>query len=374
MRVGGRNHSSVGARRRLRSAGADRGRHVASTGRCGERRPDRVDAWTRDRGRRSFANLSPILPRAKLLPMAQTAETRIQLCGRLVVRLDGRRVEDALPGAKGQLLLRLPRAQPAPADRPRRAAAGRLRRGGDARPPPRLASCSRSCAASSGPSGSPDGRRSSSCCRPTPSSTSRRRSRRCTGRSRMSRTASGPRPGARPGSPTTWPAAPCSRATTGHGWTSGGGASRTSGCAGSSASPRRGSASAARRCPRPRSARAGSIELAPYRETGHRILMEALERRGNVAEALRVYDRLRVLLRDELGIAPSPAVQTRLPTPARRDAPRRPWLLALLGLREDVRRGNLADEVRVVLRPGALGPSPRARRRPRPRRPCRTRS
>ena len=52
------------------------------------------------------------------------------------------------------------------------------------------------------------------------------------------------------------------------------------------------------------------IELAPYRETGHRILMEALERRGNVAEAMRVYDRLRVLLRDELGIAPSPAVQS----------------------------------------------------------------
>jgi SARP family transcriptional regulator, regulator of embCAB operon len=51
------------------------------------------------------------------------------------------------------------------------------------------------------------------------------------------------------------------------------------------------------------------IELAPYRETGHRILMEALERRGNAAEALLVYDRLRVLLRDELGIAPSPAVQ-----------------------------------------------------------------
>ena len=30
--------------------------------------------------------------------------TRIQLCGRLVVELDGRRVEDALPGAKGRLL------------------------------------------------------------------------------------------------------------------------------------------------------------------------------------------------------------------------------------------------------------------------------
>ena len=51
------------------------------------------------------------------------------------------------------------------------------------------------------------------------------------------------------------------------------------------------------------------IELAPYRETGYQILMEALEQRGNSAEALLVYDRLRVLLREELGIAPSPAVQ-----------------------------------------------------------------
>lgn len=52
------------------------------------------------------------------------------------------------------------------------------------------------------------------------------------------------------------------------------------------------------------------VELAPFRESGHAILMEALERSGNVAEALRVYDRLRVLLRDELGVAPSPAVQS----------------------------------------------------------------
>ena len=51
------------------------------------------------------------------------------------------------------------------------------------------------------------------------------------------------------------------------------------------------------------------IELAPYRESGYRILMEALERRSNNAEALLAYDRLRVLLRDELGTAPGPAVQ-----------------------------------------------------------------
>jgi DNA-binding SARP family transcriptional activator len=49
--------------------------------------------------------------------------------------------------------------------------------------------------------------------------------------------------------------------------------------------------------------------LAPYRETGHRILMETLERRGNVAEALIAYERLRLVLRDEFGIAPSPTVQ-----------------------------------------------------------------
>jgi DNA-binding SARP family transcriptional activator len=50
-------------------------------------------------------------------------------------------------------------------------------------------------------------------------------------------------------------------------------------------------------------------ELAPFRESGYRILMEALERSGNAAEALRVYDGLRNTLRDELGVPPSPAVQ-----------------------------------------------------------------
>jgi pentatricopeptide repeat protein len=48
------------------------------------------------------------------------------------------------------------------------------------------------------------------------------------------------------------------------------------------------------------------INLAPLRESGHRCLMQALARQGNVAEALRVYSRLCDLLRDELGVSPSP--------------------------------------------------------------------
>src|SRR4051812_8930858 len=36
--------------------------------------------------------------------MGAPGATRIQLCGRLVVELDGRRVDNALPGAKGRLL------------------------------------------------------------------------------------------------------------------------------------------------------------------------------------------------------------------------------------------------------------------------------
>ena len=51
------------------------------------------------------------------------------------------------------------------------------------------------------------------------------------------------------------------------------------------------------------------IERAPYRESGHRLLMETLAARGNAAEALLVYDALRRRLRDELGAAPSPSTQ-----------------------------------------------------------------
>ncbi|HEY1275240.1 MAG TPA: AAA family ATPase [Thermoleophilaceae bacterium] len=51
------------------------------------------------------------------------------------------------------------------------------------------------------------------------------------------------------------------------------------------------------------------VDRAPYRETGHRYLMEALHARGDVAEALQAYERLRVLLREELGTVPAPEIQ-----------------------------------------------------------------
>jgi tetratricopeptide (TPR) repeat protein len=54
-----------------------------------------------------------------------------------------------------------------------------------------------------------------------------------------------------------------------------------------------------------RSARA-LIEAEPYRESGYVLLMQALRIQGNVAEALRIFERLRSLLREELGTAPSP--------------------------------------------------------------------
>jgi DNA-binding SARP family transcriptional activator len=51
------------------------------------------------------------------------------------------------------------------------------------------------------------------------------------------------------------------------------------------------------------------MEVAPLRETGHLLLMRTLAARGNVAEALAAYERLRILLREELGVNPCRAVQ-----------------------------------------------------------------
>jgi DNA-binding SARP family transcriptional activator/tetratricopeptide (TPR) repeat protein len=49
------------------------------------------------------------------------------------------------------------------------------------------------------------------------------------------------------------------------------------------------------------------IEADPFRESGYVLLMQAAARRGNTAEAVRVFERLRTLMRDELGTAPSAA-------------------------------------------------------------------
>lgn len=51
------------------------------------------------------------------------------------------------------------------------------------------------------------------------------------------------------------------------------------------------------------------VQLAPLRESGYRHLMEALAAQGNLAEALHVYGRLCECLRDQLGVAPSPATR-----------------------------------------------------------------
>ena len=62
-------------------------------------------------------------------------------------------------------------------------------------------------------------------------------------------------------------------------------------------------------CRAPSARRAHWSRAAPLREAGHRLLMEALAARGEVAEALTAYEELRVLLRDELGMAPGEAVR-----------------------------------------------------------------
>jgi SARP family transcriptional regulator, regulator of embCAB operon len=51
------------------------------------------------------------------------------------------------------------------------------------------------------------------------------------------------------------------------------------------------------------------IDRNPVRESGYRLVMQSLAERGDVAEALRVYERARSVLREELGIAPTAAIR-----------------------------------------------------------------
>jgi class 3 adenylate cyclase/DNA-binding SARP family transcriptional activator len=50
------------------------------------------------------------------------------------------------------------------------------------------------------------------------------------------------------------------------------------------------------------------IERSPYRESAYGLLMEALAAQGNVAEATLAFDRLRTLLREELGTTPAAGI------------------------------------------------------------------
>src|SRR5262245_52913876 len=51
------------------------------------------------------------------------------------------------------------------------------------------------------------------------------------------------------------------------------------------------------------------VDLAAFRESGYGLLMRAHAARGNHAEALQIFERVRTLLRDELGSSPSPELR-----------------------------------------------------------------
>ncbi|HKV31267.1 MAG TPA: BTAD domain-containing putative transcriptional regulator [Candidatus Dormibacteraeota bacterium] len=57
-----------------------------------------------------------------------------------------------------------------------------------------------------------------------------------------------------------------------------------------------------------------AVELEPFRESGYRRLMQVLVRRGDRAEAVRVYQQCRQRLADELGVVPSDETASLLKT------------------------------------------------------------
>jgi DNA-binding SARP family transcriptional activator len=52
-----------------------------------------------------------------------------------------------------------------------------------------------------------------------------------------------------------------------------------------------------------------AVALEPFRETSYQLLMRAHTAVGNRAEALRVYERCRSFLAEELGVPPSPQTE-----------------------------------------------------------------
>ena len=87
------------------------------------------------------------------------------------------------------------------------------------------------------------------------------------------------------------------------------------------------------------------VALEPFRETGYRRLMEAHAAAGNRAEALRVYERCRRLLADELGAYPSPETEADLPRACSSDPP--------AGPRSDRRGGATGSDPREQRARGA---------------------
>jgi DNA-binding SARP family transcriptional activator len=52
-----------------------------------------------------------------------------------------------------------------------------------------------------------------------------------------------------------------------------------------------------------------AVDVEPFRETGHQLLMRAHASAGNTAEALRAYEKCRRAIADELGVDPSPSTR-----------------------------------------------------------------
>jgi DNA-binding SARP family transcriptional activator len=59
-----------------------------------------------------------------------------------------------------------------------------------------------------------------------------------------------------------------------------------------------------------------AVELEPFRESGYRRLMQVLVKRGDRAEAVRVYKECRTRLAEELGVAPSDETESLMRTVA----------------------------------------------------------
>ena len=100
-----------------------------------------------------------------------------------------------------------------------------------------------------------------------------------------------------------------------------------------------------------------AVAAAPFRESSHRLLMEVHEAAGNPAEALRVFEDLRRLLREELGTAPGPAAMAVHERMLRGGAPavRRP-------ARRARHRAGRAGRAPLAGAAGGAAQSPRLRR------------